>query len=774
MVESMTYAISVINNQENLLPNVTLGYEIRNDCSSEEVSLWTMITLASGRGSTDYENACPTFARENVGGVAAVIGTSRSSTSLLAAKVGGIYDIPVISYYATSDELSNSKRFPYFFRTVPPDKFQVNAIVDILLHYNWKYIALFYSIDSYGIHGARQIQTLAERFDICITTNLPVSNQPSETEVQNIADRLKETNKVTVIVIFSLWKSAHAVLRAIEEFGIDRKFTFIGSDGWGPDVDVIDSSHMKILHGSLFIRLHAQSTMGFHQYYQNLPFMQENASQWYRDKLNAIYVANNCTDWGSCPIPIPHLETQVINAVFAIAYALDASVKMNCATTQLCTEALGENLQRNLLNVSFINSNVQFSFYENGDPFGKYTLKNWQMGDDNASDMATVGFWNPENVSHRLFLDSDNVQWGLPDGEVPFSLCVDQCNIGQIPVPLEKKCCWGCRQCAQFAIVVNGSECQDCPITHWPNANFTICLPIQPVYLRFDHPVFLLTVVFFGIGLILTCVCGLGMYYHRQHPLIKASSIELSGVNIIGLSMSCAAAVSTIFRPSRATCITSDFLFSICFCVTFAPILLKVNRIWRIFTSAKRSAQRPRFVNPKHQLIIITGLITLQIAISCLSALISPSKAQLLIPVPRQQILTLYCQLGTGFAVSTTYNIILILLCCFYAFKARKVPDNYNESRFIAISVYSTLIVCLAAIPVYSTAADIAQMVGTFSVVSLFNVYLTLICLYLPKFYAIQFEDSDEYANWRTSEALHSNVIEPSVAPIPITRSSYT
>ena len=612
MIESMSYAIQFINEQKDILPNVSLGYEIRNDCSNEEISLWTMITLASDSGYEDYNNACPDFEMKNETNVISVIGTSRSSTSLLAAKVGGIYDVPVISYYATSDELSNSGRFPFFFRSVPPDKFQVNAIVDILLHYNWKYIALFFSIDSYGIHGARQIQTLAEKHDICIVTNMPLTDHSSESEIKDIAERLQDNDKVTVIVAFCTWDETVAVVRAITQYGIQRKFIFIGSDGWGPDHDVT-TEHLTFLDGGLFIRPYAESTQSFHRYYSQLPYMQERASKWYRDELQNIYVSEKCTDWSSCPIPVPHLETQVMNGVFAVAHALDASVRQNCPDNHICEAALGPELQRYLLDISFTNAGETFTFDENGDPFGKYVVQNWQYGEH--SRLVDVGFWDPQNISHSLSLDIDKIQWGLPDGEIPFSLCVEECGIGQIAIPLEKKCCWGCQQCEEFAVVING-ECHDCMITEWPDVNHTICVSIEPVYLETDHPVFMIIVAVSGFGIILTVLCGLAMYFHRKHPLIKASSIELSAVNICGLAFSCAAALSTIFRPTTVTCVASEFLISLCFCVTFAPILLKVNRIWRIFSSAKKSASRPKFVNPKHQLIITSGVISVQVSLN--------------------------------------------------------------------------------------------------------------------------------------------------------------
>ena len=97
---------------------------------------------------------------------------------------------------------------------------------------------------------------------------------------------------------------------------------------------------------------------------------------------------------------------------------------------------------------------------------------------------------------------------------------------------------------------------------------------------------------------------------------------------------------------------------------------------------------------------------------------------------------------------SCIYNSIIIIACCYYAFRARKIPDNFNESKFIAVSVYSTLVVSLAVIPVYTTATSVAQKIGALSVVLLLNTYLTLFCLYIPKLYAINFAPDDIQKTW--------------------------
>ena len=101
--------------------------------------------------------------------------------------------------------------------------------------------------------------------------------------------------------------------------------------------------------------------------------------------------------------------------------------------------------------------------------------------------------------------------------------------------------------------------------------------------------------------------------------------------------------------------------------------------------------------------------------------------------------LEIFCVFRSGFIASCVYNLLLILACCYYAFRTSKVPSNYNESKFIAVSVYSTLVLCLAAVPVYTTAVAVLQKVATLCMAVLLNAYLTLVCVYLPKLYAARF-----------------------------------
>lgn len=68
--------------------------------------------------------------------------------------------------------------------------------------------------------------------------------------------------------------------------------------------------------------------------------------------------------------------------------------------------------------------------------------------------------------------------------------------------------------------------------------------------------------------------------------------------------------------------------------------------------------------------------------------------------------------------LSLMFNMLLILLCTLYAFKTRKIPENYNEAKYIAFTMYSTCIVWLAFLPIYfSTKNDYRVSVLTSDVI---------------------------------------------------------
>ena len=99
---------------------------------------------------------------------AGVVGASNSRVSVPVSGLLRLFTTPQISYASSSAILNNRDRFSYFYRTTPPDTFQAQAMVDLLLSFNWTYISTIFSRDTYGEPGINEAHALAEKYGICI------------------------------------------------------------------------------------------------------------------------------------------------------------------------------------------------------------------------------------------------------------------------------------------------------------------------------------------------------------------------------------------------------------------------------------------------------------------------------------------------------------------------------------------------------------------------------------------------------------------------------
>ena len=131
------------------------------------------------------------------------------------------------------------------------------------------------------------------------------------------------------------------------------------------------------------------------------------------------------------------------------------------------------------------------------------------------------------------------------------------------------------------------------------------------------------------------------------------------------------------------------------------------------------------------------------------------------------------------FTTSFVINAILLIICAFFAFLTRKLPDNFNESRFIAFCVYSTLIIWLSVLPAYITATTSSLRVSLLCAMLILNASVPLILIYFPKVYAILYVSAESlHVRKTTTRSSHSNYNCPDyldkVAPDLVSSSSVT
>ena len=120
-----------------------------------------------------------------------------------------------------------------------------------------------------------------------------------------------------------------------------------------------------------------------------------------------------------------------------------------------------------------------------------------------------------------------------------------------------------------------------------------------------------------------------------------------------------------------------------------------------------------------------------------MSAVVAPPDVALQMPKEAEPLVQKTCSFHLfGFCTALSYNMLLIIICSVYAFKTRKLPDNFNESRYIALSVYTTLVIWTVFLPSYFVNHIAFHQVILLCSASLLNATVMLLCLYLPKLYA--------------------------------------
>ncbi|KAA8594338.1 hypothetical protein FQN60_005172, partial [Etheostoma spectabile] len=195
--QTMAFAIDEINRNSNLLPNVTLGYSLYDNCLELGIGLRAALSLASGQEKKVLlDDTC-------VGTlpVLGIVGDSASTSSIAISTVYGLYRVPLVSYFATCSCLSDRQKFPSFFRTIPSDAFQVRAMIQILILFGWTWAGLLVSDDDYGLHAAQSFQSdLVQTGEGCLAyvEVLPWGND--QAELRRIVDIMRKSTARVVIV----------------------------------------------------------------------------------------------------------------------------------------------------------------------------------------------------------------------------------------------------------------------------------------------------------------------------------------------------------------------------------------------------------------------------------------------------------------------------------------------------------------------------------------------------------------------------------------------
>lgn len=714
----MLFALQQINNSTSLLPNVTVGAEIYDTCRSQ--------TIGADRAKDIIKYTLLDKEKPLVG----VIGPFTSDVSIAVANLLRVFDIPQISYGSSSAELSNKELYGNFFRTVPPDSFQAQALVDVIRYYGWSYVYTINSYGNYGQKGMKLFHKIARQTGICIAKGVSLPGLPTKSSYKSVVQMITSHNfgNAHVIVLFTTQTDSAGLLRAAKESGV-KDLTWLGSSGWSNRVDVTDGKE-EIANGSLTVGHHEGIVNGFLDFLTDLDRTLENTTlgnpknSWFEEVLQSVLKCDTassgsrsrqaCRQNASLPRDIELAPVRVVvNAVYAMAHALDDMQRYLCTGQNGICERMKNRLKATSLinylkNVTFpdaaFNSTVRFN--ENQEINGAYSILNFQQRKDGKWAYITVGSWrslrnSSEERKGELNINDSLVSWGNAKKRPPKSFCSEPCVLRQIRKhkTINTRCCWDCEHCGSNEVIVNNT-CRACNLGYKPDSSLTKCFKIDLSFPKWNDPVSTSLGVVAGAWTLVAIGTFVFYVINHNHSVIKAAGRELSFIIFIGIILCFVASFICLAKPTDVVCTLRRYIGSTCFTMCYAPLLMKTNRIYRIFTHAKHSAARPSLIKPMSQVLISMGLVAVELLITTVWTLSDPPKA--IIKYPSLTTASLVCTVSAlSVAVNMCYNLLLMFLCTVFAFKTRSFPRNFNEAKHIGITMYITCSVWVIFIPTY-------------------------------------------------------------------------
>ncbi|XP_012559030.2 metabotropic glutamate receptor 8 isoform X1 [Hydra vulgaris] len=712
-LEAMRYAVKKVNSNSKLLPGLKLGIEVRDSCGIETRALDESLQFITTRGSETCEF------KENKGkNFFGVVGDAISLTTMASATLLRLFKVPLITYGATSTELSDPNKYSFLLRTVPQDSLQAYAMVDFIEQLNWTSVFGLYSMGTYGKYGFAEFLKMSKNSSFCVASQKEIPTTASEDDIKKIIEEFNQTQRnITGIICYCDYQDTKKILQAIEKANLTTHYQLIASDASYPIKtknaiifsphynfsnveDFYNNLNYSLLHGisnqSHNLLLRDKSTWETNPWYKQV---WEQAGFLYKENNNESF-KYNLSSFLNVAYQRDDKIPYVMDAVYAYAQAIHDYI-LNVYNGNISEYKMHKNnseVNRTLFfsilkNVRFNGTSGIITFPVNG---------HYDITYNSDEVFKRIGEWRYLNESgntssNRLTIFKQNISIFYKN-----SSCQESCNksVGQKRRCSQDDCCWKCHTCNnnEYLETLNAYDrckdrCKLCPVGFIPNSTRNGCSQ-KKISVAWIIVIILLSLIGFSLNIV-TIVTFLK---NNSTPLVRASGREMSYLLLASIFSIYIISFIMISLERKLVCNTRIGL-DIFFCVCYSSLLIKTNRIARIFSGR----QDVSFLTPQWQVIILSLLVFPQICVSIFELL----RSRKINDGQVTKINTHFVQENEchkereEFFISISYNILIICLTTIYAFRTRKVPSFLNEARDIGFVMYTTILVRIVFLPVF-------------------------------------------------------------------------
>ncbi|XP_062840674.1 vomeronasal type-2 receptor 26 isoform X2 [Anolis carolinensis] len=590
---------------------------------------------------------------------------------------------------------------------VPNEDFQIWGIVQLLLHFEWKWVGIITKETKSGEHFLSTLEPMFSQNGICISSKVIL---PKDIGLHDMLEGFFSN-------VDTFLKGKENVMIVYGEVGSFAWLTFFVSANVFLDVDdmsfavkvwimtaqidvalsiIQKAFNMQAIHGAISFALQSRDIEGFQEYLQAIHPSDEEGNGFIKEFWEQSFdcfippYGDPTGFLGPCTreeklesLPAPFFEMRmtghsysIYNAVYALAHAFHIM-----ASSRLRLHARAKE--------------------------------------------------NPSILASHLQV------WKVP----PSSLCNAKCSPGYSKKKKEGMafCCYDCAPCPEGKVAeqTDRDYCISCPEDDYPNRGRDHCIPKVQTFLSIEESLGL-TLASLSLFLSVLTAFVLAIFIKQQHtPIVKANNRGLSYLLLTSLCLCFLSSLLFIGKPNHLTCLLRQMAFGIVFSIAVSSVLAKTTVVVVAFMGSQSRNIFRKWIGKRMAYSVVLGCSLVQVSICAAWLAYSPPfpdfnkhliTEEIVVECNEGSVTMFYCVLSyMGFLSFVSFTV---------AFLARKLPDSFNEAKFITFSMLVFCSVWVSFVPTYlSTKGKYMVAVEVFSILS--SGAGILGCIFSPKCYII-------------------------------------
>ncbi|XP_053120345.1 vomeronasal type-2 receptor 26-like [Hemicordylus capensis] len=738
---ALEFAVNEINKNPQILPNVTLGFQIYDSYMNPRWAFCSAMHLVSPKNIF-----IPNYKCEMQEDLIAIIEGLDSVSCQRIPNTLNIYKFPQLLYNSAPLRMDDTQTFP-FYQMVPNEAHQFRGIQQLLLAFNWMWVGLL-TAEDISLEWIEQVVVpeFAQN-GICFAfTEIIYTAGIGDGAIQ-IWTRImycKIMSSTANVILFFGDSRYMLFLTGVLSMGISKDanenskgkvWIFTAQTelkSYGNTLYM--ESHLEGFHGSIGTAAHSKEFTGFQEFIRSKSPLSTEGDFFIRDFWASAFhcvfpnsallklSGDNCTGEEKLEdLPEELFEKHITghsysiyNAVHAVAHALYDTYLFKSKHRRRMEGERERSVQpwhlhHFLKQLSFNNSaGDTVSLDQNGVIVAGFDVINWNAFPNQSFFRVKVGKIEPQAPTEEILtLNEDALVWPRGFHQLqPVSLCNDPCHPGFSKRKKEEKpfCCYDCIPCPEGKISDKDdmADCSQCKDDHYPNKAQNSCIPKVRTFLSYSEPL--------GMGLAIgglsfssiTLVVLVTFIKHHNTPIVKANNRTLTYILLFSLLLCFLCPLFFIGQPQKVTCLLQQMTFGIIFSMAVSSVLAKTITAVLAFVATQPGSRIRKWVGKRLASSIVISCSIVQAAICLFWLLTSPPfpdadmhsvTGEIVLQCNETSSSMFYCVLSyMGFLAIASFTV---------AFFSRKLPDSFNEAKLITFSMLVFCSVWLSFVPTY-------------------------------------------------------------------------